>query len=273
MMMCTDRQGLHRGWLCLALLLCVGDPRAAPVFDAFGAAGFEQRLGRQVPMEARFTDQHGQVRRLGDLLTRPTVLVPVYYNCPNICQTQLLSLFNILASVDYRIGQDYNLVVYSFDPRERPEDAQRELQQLGQRWPTLATSPAVYFLVGDAAAAEQLSEAIGFRYRYDPQTQQYAHASAIATLSAQGRLMHWLYGLGYQSRDVKLALTEAGEGKTGSLGEQLLLLCYHYDPRTGSYDSWVNLSLQVGGIATCLMLAGYIGLALWRDKRRMGGTP
>ena len=87
-----------------------------------------------------------------------------------------------------------------------------------------------------------------------------------------GKLVRWLYGLGYQPDDMRLALTDAGEGKIGSLGDQLLLLCYHYNPRTGGYDNLVIGALQVGGIGTTLLLGGFIGVTLWRERHKQKGA-
>jgi len=247
---------------------------AVELFDPFSSAGIDQRPGALVPLDARFTDQQGQTVRLGDLLgERPVILAPVYYTCPNVCGAQLASLFNILASLDYRVGRDFDLIAYSFNPAETSADAQREMDRLRKRWPRQVDAAGVHFLVSDEVSSKALSDAIGFRYRYDPDLQQYAHVSAVAVLTAQGRLARWLYGLGYQPNDMRLAITEAGQGKVGSLGDQLLLLCYHYNPKVGGYDNGVILALQVGGIVTVVLLFGFVGLSLRRERRHEGRVP
>ncbi|QTH17028.1 SCO family protein [Pseudomonas corrugata] len=238
-------------------------------FDPFAAAGIEQRTGARIPLETGFTDQDGRVVRLGELLQgRPVLLAPVYFTCPNVCGAQLATLFQVLASVGYRVGKDYDVIAYSFNPDETPANARVERDKLGKQWPQLIDAPGVHFLVGDEAAAKALSNAIGFRYRYDPAIRQYAHVSAVGVLTSQGQLSRWLYGLGYQATDLRLAITEAGRGQVGSLGDRLLLLCYHYDPKTGGYDSLVMGALRVGGLATVFALAGFIGLALHRERCR-----
>ena len=287
---------------CLATLLLVfivllhGGPAIAEApFDPFASAGIEQKPGSQVPLDLRFRDDDGKLVSLGELIAeRPVILAPVYYRCPNVCGAQLASLFNLLTALSFKVGEDYEVIAFSFDPRETPADAQAERAKLRERWPQLADSPHVHFLT-DSVPTEQasnnptnpgtaatpipqqssgaaLAEAIGFRYRWDPDIQEYAHASAIATLSPVGKLVRWLYGLGYQPDDMRLALTDAGEGRFGSLGDQLLLLCYHYNPRTGGYDNLVIGALQVGGIGTTLVLGGFIGLTLWRERRNRGAA-
>ena len=253
-------------WLSLALTM---PAQGAVPFKPFKEAGIDEHPGAQVPLDARFKDDNGDSVSLGELLDgRPAVLVPVYFNCPNVCGTQLASLFNLLDAVPFELGKDYVLIVYSFDPRETPADARAERDKLAKRWPKLAGSDAVHLLTGPEAASRAVSDALGFRYRWDPEIKEYAHASAVAALSPSGKLVQWLYGLGYQPNDLRLALTDAGEGQVGDFSDQLLLLCYHYNPRTGGYDNWIIGALQVGGTGTAVALLGFIGLSLWREKRK-----
>ncbi|WP_434457510.1 SCO family protein [Stutzerimonas urumqiensis] len=265
---------MTRLWLFVSLLLVLAVPaHAAEPFDPFDAAGIDPRPGAQLPLDVPFTNDRGESVTLGELLDgRPAVLVPVYFNCPNVCGAQLASLFNLLGAVPFALGEDYVVIAYSFDPRETPAYARAERDKLARRWPALANSDAVHLLTGPETASRAVSDALGFRYRWDQAIQEYAHASAIATLSPDGRLVQWLYGLGYQPNDLRLALTDAGEGQVGDFADQLLLLCYHYNPRTGGYDNWVIGALQIGGTGTAAALLGFIGLSLWRErKQREGG--
>ena len=243
--------------------------RAAEPFDPFAAAGIDPQPGAQVPLDTRFTDDSGKSVTLAQLLDgRPAVLVPVYFRCPNVCGSQLASLFNLLGAVPFELGKDYVVIAYSFNPHETPVDARAERDKLERRWPELAGSQSVHLLTGQESASRRVSDALGFHYRWDAEIQEYAHASAVATLSPSGKLVQWLYGLGYQPNDLRLALTDAGEGRVGDFSDQLLLLCYHYNPRTGGYDNWVIGALQVGGTGTALALLGFIGLSLWRERRK-----
>ena len=243
--------------------------RAAEPFDPFAAAGIDPQPGAQVPLDTRFTDDSGKSVTLAELLDgRPAVLVPVYFRCPNVCGSQLASLFNLLGAVPFELGKDYVVIAYSFNPHETPADARAERDKLERRWPELAGSQSVHLLTGQESASRRVSDALGFHYRWDAEIQEYAHASAVATLSPSGKLVQWLYGLGYQPSDLRLALTDAGEGRVGDFSDQLLLLCYHYNPRTGGYDNWVIGALQVGGTGTALALLGFIGLSLWRERRK-----
>jgi protein SCO1/2 len=263
---------LERGALVLALLwLMALQQSAGQTFDPFAAAGIDPaRVGEHLALDARFTDQHDRSVGLGDLLNgRPTLLVPLYYRCPNVCGAALSTLFSQLANQPYQIGRDFQVIAFSFDPREDATAAREELARLSQHWPALATESGLHLLTGEAAASQALAGSIGFGYRYDEHQQQYAHSSAVAVVTGDGRLSRWLYGLGYQADDLRLALTEAGQGKLGALKEQLLLLCYHYDPQSGTYNSRIILLLQVAGVVTVLVLGLFILRALRRERRRL----
>ena len=231
-------------------------------------AGIDGRLGQALPMDDAFVDQRGQPVTLRDVATgTPLVIAPVYFNCPNLCDAQLATLFMTLDNSGYRPGRDYQLVAFSFNSDERPADARAKLAELARRWPDLAQSPAVHFLTGPEPSSQSLSQALGFHYRRDDTSGQYAHSSAIATVTRDGHLSRWLYGLGYQGNDVRLAITEAGQGRVGSVKDRLLLLCAHFDPRTGGYDDRVLTLLRTAGVLTCVLIAGGIALALRRERK------
>jgi protein SCO1/2 len=268
-----------RGWrwiLAAGLLLCLLMPMSAAgseAFDPFLAAGIDStRIGGRLPRDLQFTDQQGRAVTLGSLLdARPMLLVPVYYRCPNVCGAALSTLFSQLDTLAYRLGRDYQVIAFSFDPREGQDAAAQELDKLARHWPGLQGEQGLHLLTSDGATSAALAGALGFGYRFDEAAQQYAHSSAVAVITRDGKLSRWLYGLGYQASDVRLALTEAGQGKLGSIGEQLLLLCYHYDPRNGTYSSRIIELLQVAGVATVAAMALFIVGSLRREKRRPRG--
>jgi protein SCO1/2 len=268
--MSAEARGLIRLWLWLLLLGVPLAAVAAAPFNPFAAAGIDSRqVGTQLPRDLRFVDQQGQSLRFGELLDqRPVLLMPVYYRCPNVCGAALSALFSQLQNVPYQLGRDYQVIAFSFDPREATDAAQQELNKLVQHWPTLAQNPALHLLTGTAENNAALVGALGFGYSFDELQQQYAHSSAVAVITGDGRLSRWLYGLGYQASDLRLALIEAGQGRIGALKEQLLLLCFHYDPASGTYSSRVIMLLQILGVGTVLALGLFIGSAVYRERRR-----
>jgi protein SCO1/2 len=89
-------------------------------------------------------------------------------------------------------------------------------------------------------------------------------------LTPQGKLARYFYGVEFSPRDLRLALVETASGTIGSPVDQLLLYCYHYDPATGRYSLVVTRALQVAGVATMLVLAGFM-VVMFRRERPRGG--
>lgn len=259
-------------WFLTCLLVCVlpEAATAAAPFDPFASAGIDvAHVGTALPRDLTFVDQQGRSLRLGDILDkRPALLVPVYFRCPNVCGAALSNLFSQLANVPYKSGADFQVIAFSFDPREHDDAAREELAKLVSHWPALAHDPALHLLTGTAENSAALAAALGFGYRFDDVQQQYAHSSAVAAITSDGRLSRWLYGLGYQASDLRLALTEAGQGRLGTVKEQLLLLCYHYDPSAGLYSSQIIFLLQIAGTCMVLIMGLFIGGSLIGERKR-----
>jgi protein SCO1/2 len=252
--------------LLLALIgaLAGGPSCAGELRDPFAAIGIDSQPGAGIPSEARFRDETGRAVALGDYLGHgPIVLAPVYYRCPNLCGTTLRRLAASLEKVPLSPGADYAVIAVSIDPREGPADA-ADIKAQALAGAGDAARAGFHFLTGSAAEIETLMQAIGFRYRWDSELQQYAHAAAAAVLTPQGKIARWLYGFSYEPADLRLALVEAGQGRTGSLADQILLLCYHYNPLTGRYDGLIWGVLQWACAATAV---GLFALAAWCIRR------
>jgi protein SCO1/2 len=251
--------------LCLLALAsgaaaAAGDPR-----DVLTAAAIETaKLGASIPSEVMLEDAGGQTLAIGDLLgRRPVLLAPVDYRCKNICGFTIAGLLGALDELEWRPGQDYDLVVFSIDPASRATDAGTARQEQLARFPSLADE-GVRFLAGDASA---LTAAVGFRYAYDAETEQYIHPAAVAVVTPEGRLSRWLYGYPFEASDLRLALVETGGGAIGTLSDRVWLLCYGYDPATGKYSAAVHRLLEAGGSLTVLLLGGLVLRMLRRERR------
>jgi protein SCO1/2 len=161
---------------------------------------------------------------------------------------------------------DFALVTYSIDPGETPRNAARLLARLAAEFPSIPPD-AIRGLTGTAPDITAISDALGYRYAWDPDLRQFDHVAAIAVLTPDGRLGHWLYGVAPEPRDLQLALTEAEAGQVGRWADQLLLLCYHYDPVSGRYTPivWTALRILAGGAVIVTVL--YLGRAFLREWR------
>jgi protein SCO1/2 len=245
------------------------EPPATRAFDPFRLAGIDQRPDALLPLSTRFIDEHGKEVSLGKLSGgRPMLMVPLLHRCPNICGVTLSGLMEAIRAQSYMVGKDFAVAAMSIDPTETPDDAQQSLAELRKRYPDLALK--VHALTGSSEAVAAVTQALGYRYAWDPEIGQYAHIAATAVVTPSGHLSRWLYGLSPMPDDLELSLTEAGQGRIGSWKEQLLLLCYHYDPTTGKYSPIIWDALRVGGGLTAGSLIGWLGLSLVRERRRTG---
>ena len=260
-------------FVCLLLALpASGQKKSAQTDERFDPeraqveVGIDQRLGESLPLDLVFTDEHGRDVRLGDLFVeRPVVLALVYYRCRTLCTEVLNGTARLLRAMSLVPGRDFELVCVSIDPTE--SSAIAAMAKARHMSDVEGSAAGCHFLVGDGPSIEALASAVGFRYVYYPESGEYAHGSAISVATPKGRLSHYFYGIEYAPKDVRLALVEASQGRIGSLVDAFLLLCFHYDPTTGKYGLAIVSALRIAGVATVLMLAGYMLRMLRRERR------
>jgi protein SCO1/2 len=229
----------------------------------------EQRLDEQIPLDLMFRDENGQPVRLGDYFgKKPVVLTLVYYSCPQLCNQVLNGLTSSLRTLSgLSIGKEFDVLSVSFDARETPELAAEKKKPYIQWYKRDGAAEGWHFLTGDKAAIEKLTEAVGFHYEYDPQTDQFAHASGIMIATPEGKLARYYYGIEYSAKDLRLGLVEASNNKIGSPVDQLILYCFHYDPATGKYGPMVINMIRLGGIVTIIGMAALLLIL----RRRLPG--
>jgi len=229
----------------------------------------EQKLDQQAPLNLSFVDEAGRTVPLSTFFhsKKPVVLALVYYRCPMLCTQILTGLESSLKAVSFNPGQDFEVVSVSFDPKDTWELAAAKKQTYLKRYGRANTANGWHFLTGDPANIKALTDAVGFHYKYDPATDQFAHASGIMILTPDGRLSRYFYGVEYAPRDVRLGLVEASQNKIGTPVDQLLLFCYHYDPSTGKYGALVMNIVRAAGAGFVLVFGGILIMVFRREKR------
>jgi protein SCO1/2 len=229
--------------------------------------GIEQHLDGQIPADLPFRDETGKVVKLGDYFgQKPLILNLVYYNCTMLCGEVLSGLTGAMKMVKFDVGDEYDVVTVSFDPRETPDIAAAKKKDYVKRYGRPGAESGWHFLTGQPAAINALTHAIGFQYQYDPKINQYAHATAILVLTPQGRISRYFYGVDFPPKDLRLGLVEASHGKIGNPVDQVLLYCYHYDPNTGKYGAMVANILRLGAGATILIIGGFLFIMFRMDR-------
>ena len=276
---------LGKGWPALALqlpallwlvaLLCNLDTLSAQTISAdtmpsaLRGVGLDQKLGTQVPLDLGFRDEQGDPVSLERYFgARPVILALVYYECPMLCSLQLSGLVRSLRALTLNPVEDFEVVTISFDPGETPAVAAQKKAAYLERYARAGAEAGWHFLTGAQESIRPLTEAVGFRYAYDPETDEYSHAAGIVVLTPEGRISRYFYGIEYPARDLRLGLVEASDHQIGSFVDQALLFCFHYDPLEGKYNLAIMNGLRVGGLATVLILGGFVFGAVRRDRRK-----
>jgi protein SCO1 len=273
-------RSLHNSILTVCILLVVmGAPTFAQVNSGIMSApantrppllqnvGIEQHLNTQIPPDLSFRDETGKTVKLGDYFGRkPLIMNLVYYNCTMLCGEALAGLASAMRLVKFDVGNEFDVITVSFDPRETPEMAAAKKKDYVGRYGRPNAATGWHFLTGQPDSINALTKAVGFQYQYDEKTNQYAHATAIMVLTPQGRISRYFYGVDFPPKDLRMGLVEASQNKIGNAVDAVLLYCYHYNPETGKYGAMVGNILKLAGGVTLLLIGGLL-LVLWRLDR------
>jgi protein SCO1/2 len=244
-----------------------GDPAAAKP-GLLAQIGIDQRLNQQVPLDLVFTDETGREVRLGEYFgKRPVILVLAYYECPMLCTQVLNGVVSALGVLNLEVGREFDLVAVSINPKETPGLAAQKKQTYLERYKRPDSAAGWHFLTGTQGSIERLAEAVGFRYAFDERIQQYAHAAVIEVLTPRGIVSKYFYGIEFSPRDIKFGLMEASEERIGTPIDNVLLLCYHYDPTTGKYGSLALRAVRIGAIVTVVAFLSFLFVSLRREAK------
>jgi protein SCO1 len=221
--------------------------------------GIEQHLNDQIPPDLTFRDETGKSVRLGDYFgKKPLILNLVYYQCPMLCGEVLSGLESALRVLKFDVGKEFDVLTVSFDPKETPEMAAAKKAEFLKRYGRAGAADGWHFLTGPPVSVDALTKAAGFDYEYDPKTNQFAHATAIMVLTPEGRIAQYYYGVEFAPKDLRLGLVQASQGKIGSIVDEVLLYCYHYNPDTGKYGAIISRVLKIAAGTTIFMLGTFL---------------
>ena len=250
-----------------------GDPTSARP-GILSRIAIDQRIGHQVPSDIPFVDENGRDVTLGDYFgKRPVVLALVYYECPMLCTQVLNGLVSALGVLNFEAGREFDVVAVSFNPKEGPGLASQKKAAYLERYGRPQSAAGWHFLTGSQASIDRLTDAVGFRYEYDEKIGQFAHGAAIEVLTPKGAIAKYFYGIEYSPRDLRLGLIEASDERIGSVVDDVLLFCYHYDPSSGKYGTSILRMVRAGGVLTVLAFAIFLTLSLRRDHAVAGSGP
>ncbi len=228
-----------------------------------------------VPSELSFRDENGNLVRLGDYFGgRPIVLSLVYLKCPGLCTLTLNAMAQSFKSLpSMSVGTDFDVLTVSFDPNETPDLAAAKKREYLRLYDRQRTAAGWHFLTGDADSIRRLTDAVGFRYRWDEQQQQFIHPSGIMVLTPAGKVSQYLIGVDYPPQALERSLRAAGAEQVGQADEQPVLYCFVRDPRTGKLMLVVTRALRVGGLLTLLCIGLLLFFMIRRHPPASGGSP
>jgi protein SCO1/2 len=274
---CHARARLHTplSIVCGAIVLLAIAPWASAASQApapstiVAQVGIDQKLGSSVPLDLQFRDESGAPVRLGQYFggKKPVLLSLVYYRCPGLCTMTLNGMAAAFKPLKFTAGKEFDVVTVSIDPKETPQLASEKKAQYLKRYGRAGAENGWHFLTGSEDVIRALAAAVGFRYVYHPQTDQYTHAAGIMLLTPQGKIARYYYGLEYSSRDLRLGMVEASEERIGTLADAVSLLCYQYDPMTGKYGVAIMRAIRTAGVLTVVGLGTFILLMVRRERR------
>jgi len=260
--------------MALALAVCAG-PAGAQLIEKLPeemqGVGIDDKSRSQIPLDLRFRDENGKAITLAEVFSgdRPVLLSLNYSDCPMLCGLQLNGLFDTLTELKaWTPGREFDVVSVSVDPLETTLRAKQTEQKYLERYGRTGAAEGVRFLTGNQENIRALADAIGFRYKYVPDTREYSHSAAEIVVTPKGVVSRYLYGVAYDPQTVRLSLVEAADGKIGSPLDQIILFCFHYDETKGRYGPVARRVMSAGaGVMIFAMCVGLMPYWLRRPSK------
>lgn len=237
--------------------------------DEIPGVGVDERFDTAIPADAAFYDHTGAAVRLGELLhdDRPIVLLFVYHQCASFCDLVMRAVTDSLAQQPWTVGMNLTVITLSIDPRDTPEVLADARQRTLGRYGRSEAADGWFFLGGTEQEIHKVTEAVGYRYFWDAQGEQFAHPGVIMILQPSGLVSRYLYGLEFPYNDLRLAILDADEGRHSSSVEQFILYCYQWSHSDGRYVIAAWRLMRAGGFITLALVVGAL-LFFWRRELR-----
>lgn len=247
--------------LVALLLISIGAAHAHTADEA--SLGLNEQIGSKIPLGATFRDEEGKPVRLAELVTGPTIILPVYFSCTNVCYNLQWGLAQVLTKIKSRPGEEYRVISVSFDENDTPQLASKfkrvYLASMNAPFPESGWR----FLTGDAENIRRLTDAAG--YGFQRKGRDFLHPSASFIITRDGTIVRYLYGTTFLAKDLTLALIEAQSGTSGATIRKIVDYCFVFDPEQKTYS--FNL-LRVSATVVILCSGGFLVFLVWGGKRR-----
>jgi len=235
--------------------------------DDLENVSIEENLGAQLPLDAYFKDDAGKTVVLRQYLQggKPLLIQFAYYECPMLCDLVMNGMMKAMKGISWLPGKDYQVVTIGIDPREGPDLAAAKKATYISALDKPGSEAGWHFLTGEEAQIRSVADKVGFEYKYDAKQDQYAHAAGIFTVSPEGKVMRYLYGIEFKALDLRLALLDAAKGRSLSLGDRIITFCYRYDANAKGYVLFAKNFMRGSGYVVLLAILALMGL-LWKKE-------
>lgn len=248
----------------LLALLASAPAHAGLTRDQLAHVSVRPPSGAAEPMDLALTNADtGRASTLARAAAgSPLVLVFADYACATLCGPALAVTGQRLAESGLEPGRDWRLAVVGLQPGS-PTAAAGAFADA--RLPP-AVRARTSVLVGDTAAVRRATAAAGYGYVWDAASRRFAHPVAAFVLAPDGRIVRTLSEVALTVPALREALTDARQGRVGSLLQEVALVCHGALEAVGRFDGAILLSLRLAGVATFLALPAFV--VGWSRRRR-----
>jgi protein SCO1/2 len=237
--------------------------------------GIDEHIGQNVDLDLKFKDEDGKPVTLRQIVGKDgqaAILSLAYYSCPSLCSFHLNGLKDAFKQIKKPLGSEFQAIVVSIEPKETPELAAAKKRNYIKAYGRPEGAAGWHFLTGDQAAIATLAKQVGFKFRWDEQQKQWAHASAAAVLTPTGEISRYLYGIVFDPKTVRLSAIEAADGKTGSVLDRVILYCFHYNASSSKYSPMLSNIMAGGGAIMIIVMLIFLA-PFWLGKKRQEERP
>jgi protein SCO1/2 len=234
--------------------------------------GYEPKLGQSLPLDAMVTDEAGATVPLGSYFAgaaarKPVLVVFYYQSCPMLCSLQLESVVASLKGTKYLVNRDFTFLAISMDPADTVPGSVKAKRKITNAYGQSGSEAGFHFLTGAAEEIRKITTAAGYRYYYDEESKQWAHATGVLLLAPDGRMARFLPGVEPFPRDLQFGLLEASEGRIGTIVDRAVLYCYQYNEASGRYGAAIMRTLRLSAVGTMILLASFVVFSLRRERK------
>lgn len=230
--------------------------------------GIDEHLGDQIDLNLMFKDEGGNEVKLGKYFgKKPVFLMLIYYTCPTLCNIHFSKMMKTFRDFKWDIGDNFEFVAVSIDPKETPKDAKSKLDTYFESYERSHTRDGWHFLTGEQKSIQKLTSQIGFKYFWDENMSQWAHTAAAYVLTPKGKISYYHYGLSINPRDLRLSLVEASDNKIGNVMDRIMLYCMQYDPSKKKYAFYAYNIMSVAAVLTVLIMLFFLGRFWWGQRK------